>query len=194
MARCLLKHDVSRHLAALQPAMMARSQCHQSLHLQAMICCIIGSSLVSGSLAAQPHTRRALIDNGIAFIGGFGSDDSDSTPAPIVRPAVSPASSRQQTAAVAPTPAASRVQTPAVAPSPAMLSMPAWAKQFPPSVYGTVDSAAFSISNSSAALAPSSGVPTAALPPIQLPSRAVPPEALQRASPTPAANVSFAIG
>ena len=172
------------------------------------MCCIISSSLVSTSAAAQPHTRRALIDNGIAFIGGFGSDDSDSTPAPVLRSAVSPANSRQQTAAVAPrpaasrlqipavapTPASSRLQTPAVAPGPAMPSMPAWAKQFPPSVYGTVDSAAFSISNSSAAIAPSSGVHTAALPPIQLPSKAVPPEALQRASPTPAANVSFAIG
>lgn len=95
---------------------------------------------------------------------------------------------------MAPNPASSKQRTTAVAPSPAMPSMPAWAKQFPPSVYGTVDSAAFGISNSSAALAPSYGVPSVALPPLQPPSRAVPPEALQRASPTPAANVSFAIG
>ncbi len=194
MATCLLKHDPSTHLAALQPGLMASFQYHQSLRFQAMICCIISSSLVSTSIAALPRSRRALIDNGIAFIGGFGGDDSDSTPAPVLRSAVSPASSRQQTAAVAPSPAASGLQIPAVAPSPAMPAMPAWAKQFPPSVYGTVDSAAFSISNSSAAIAPSSGVPSAALSPIQLPSRAVPPEALQRASPTTAANVSFAIG
>ena len=142
------------------------------------MCCIISSSLVSTSAAAQPHTRRALIDNGIAFIGGFGSDDSDSTPAPVLRSAVSPANSRQQTAAVG-NPALQLADCKyqlwhlllpvadckhrAVAPGPAMPSMPAWAKQFPPSVYGTVDSAAFSISNSSAAIAPSSGVHTAAL-------------------------------
>ena len=191
---CLLKHESFWLLAALQPMMKMAGSCHRSLHFQSIVCCIISSSLMLNSLAAQPHARRALIDNGIAFIGGFGSDDSDSTPTPLSRPAVSPGSSRQQTAAVAPSPASSKQQTTAVAPSLAMPSMPAWAKQFPPSVYGSVDSTAYSISNSSAAMAPSSGVPRAALPPVQLPSRAVPPEALQRASPTPVANASFAIG
>ena len=172
---------------------MARLQSQPSLALHSVICSIAISSLL-GSQAARPPTRRALIDNGIAFIGGFGSDDSESTAAPVLRSAVSPACSTQQVAAVAPSPASSRQNTAAVAPSPSMPSMPAWAKQFPPSVYGTVDSAAFSISNSSAAMAPSSSVVSIALAPARLASRAVPPEALQRASPTPAANVSFAVG
>ena len=192
---CLLKHDSPKHLAAFQPRMMmATHLCHHSLAWYSMICSIIVSCLLLGSQAACLPTRRALIDNGMAFIGGFDSDDSDNTPAPVLRPAVSPVSGKQQAAAVAPSSASSRQQTAAVAPSPALPSMPAWAKQFPPSVYGTVDSAAFSISNSSASMAPSSGIAATALAPVQSASQAALPEALQRASPTPAANVSFAIG
>ncbi len=186
-------------------------------HERPFLQCLVLSTLLLGSQAAQPRVRRVLIDNGLAFTGGFSNDDG-STPAlspaepaavpisptalpqaPSASPSVS-AASPPIPAASAPSPLSSRLQAAAMAHSPVMPSIPPWVRQFPSSVYASLNTAAVSIGNASAtpaATGPSSLVASSApapLQPFRLPPQGVAPAAFMRANATPAINASFALG